>query len=55
MLVLFSEGYTNKMVSDTLNLSIHTVASHRTNIQQKLEVTNSYSMITQAFRKGILT
>ncbi len=55
ILILFSKGYTNGMVADSLNLSIHTIEAHRANIYNKLGVKNACTMISETFRKGILT
>lgn len=58
VLQLLAQGYTNKQIADHLNISVHTVNTHRKNISQKTgiksvsgltiyAVTNNYVTIDQ--------
>jgi DNA-binding NarL/FixJ family response regulator len=49
------EGKTNKDVAGTLNLSTHTVDSHRKSILQKLNLHSLPEMMLYAIRKGIIS
>jgi two-component system response regulator NreC len=54
VLVLLAEGYTNDQIADKLMISKHTVARHRENIMQKLNLHNRGELIKYAIRKGII-
>src|SRR5579862_4587946 len=54
VLQLLAEGKSNKDVATTLNLSIHTVESHRTNLMQKLKLHNTAEIVLYAVRKKII-
>ncbi|MBI1789910.1 MAG: response regulator transcription factor [Acidobacteria bacterium] len=54
VLQLLAEGKTNKEVSALLNLSLHTVETHRTHILQKLNLHSIPELILYAVRKGII-
>ena len=55
ILNLIAEGYTNKEISDSLYLSVHTVETHRHHIMEKLNVHSTAALISLAVEKGILT
>jgi DNA-binding CsgD family transcriptional regulator len=46
--------YTSQQIGNELNLSIHTIESHRKRIFQKLNVKNVAGMIMEAARLGYL-
>jgi two-component system, NarL family, response regulator NreC len=54
ILQLVAEGRTNKEVANRLNLSVHTVDSHRGNILQKLNLHSVPELILYAVRKKII-
>ena len=55
ILQLVAEGRANKDVAAHLNLSLHTVETHRTKILQKLNLHSLPELILYAVRKGIIT
>ncbi len=55
ILQLIAEGKTNKEVANLLNLSLHTVDTHRTHILQKLNLHSVPELILYAVRKGIIS
>ena len=54
VLQLLAEGRSNKDVAGILNLSPHTVETHRGNILQKLNLHGTPELILYAVRKGII-
>ncbi len=54
ILQLFAEGRNNKEVATLLNLSLHTVETHRGNIFQKLNLHGTAELILYAIRKGVI-
>ena len=54
VLQLLAHGKQNKEVAQVLNLSPHTVDSHRTNLMQKLDLHNTAEIVLYAVRKGII-
>lgn len=54
ILQLLAEGHTNKEVANSLNLSLHTVETHRANILEKLNLHGTPELILYAVRKGII-
>jgi len=54
VLQLLAQGKSNKEVAQILNLSPHTIDSHRTNLMQKLDVHNTAEIVLYAVRKGII-
>ena len=52
MLQLLAEGRSNKEVAALLDLSLHTVETHRGNIMQKLNLHSGAEIILYAVRKG---
>jgi DNA-binding NarL/FixJ family response regulator len=55
VLQLLAEGKTNKEVATVLNLSTHTVETHRTHIMQKLSLHNTAEIVLYAVRKKIIS
>lgn len=55
VLQLLAEGKSNKEVAAVLNLSTHTVETHRTNFMQKLDLHNTAEIVIYAMRKKIIT
>jgi two-component system response regulator NreC len=54
VLQLLAEGKTNKEVAGLLNVSPHTVESHRTNLMQKLNIHNTAEIVLYAVRKALI-
>ena len=54
VLTLLSEGLMKKEISDRLDISEPTVATHVRHIYEKLEVQNAAAAISKAYRSGIL-
>lgn len=54
VLQLLAEGKSNKEVAQILNLSPHTIDSHRTNLMQKLGLHNTAEIVLYAVRKSII-
>jgi len=55
VLQMLGEGKSNKEVATELNLSLHTVETHRGNVLEKLNLHSTAEMILYAVRKGIVT
>ena len=55
VLQLLAEGKTNKDVATLLNLSTHTVETHRTHLMQKLNLHNTAEIVLYAVRKKIIS
>jgi two-component system, NarL family, response regulator NreC len=55
VLQLLAEGRSNKEVATFLDLSLHTVETHRGHIMQKLSLHSGAEMILYAIRKGVIT
>jgi len=55
ILQMLGEGNSNKQVATKLNLSLHTVETHRGNVLEKLNLHSTAEMILYAVRKGIVT
>lgn len=55
ILQLISDGNVSKQIADQLSISVHTVNTHRQNIIEKMEVTNTAEAIQLASRMGILS
>ncbi|HEY4364244.1 MAG TPA: response regulator transcription factor [Bryobacteraceae bacterium] len=51
---LLAEGRTNKMIADSLGVSVHTVETHRIRIMAKLDVHNMAELVLSAVRRGIV-
>jgi DNA-binding CsgD family transcriptional regulator len=54
LLQLLAELKTNKEIAALLNLSVHTVETHRGRILQKLNLHGVPELILYAVRKGII-
>lgn len=54
VLQLLAEGKSNKEAAALLNLSLHTVETHRGNILQKLNLHGQAELILYAIRKGVI-
>ena len=54
ILQLAAEGRSNKEIANLLNLSLHTVETHRAHILQKLNLHTVPELILYAVRKGII-
>lgn len=55
VLQMLAEGKSNKEVASALDLSLHTVETHRSNILQKLNLHSIPELILYAVRKGIVS
>ena len=55
VLQLLAEGKSNKEAAVVLNLSPHTIETHRNNMMQKLGVHNTAEIVLYAVRKGIIS
>ena len=55
VLQLLAEGRSNKEVATLLDLSPHTVETHRGRIMQKLNLHSGAEIILYAIRKGVIT
>ncbi len=55
VLKLLAEGMSNKEVGDKLNISVHTVNSHRKNIMEKTGIRSVSGLTIYAVSKGIIT
>jgi len=54
ILKLFVEGHTNNEIANNLNISIHTVKTHKNNIMQKYNFKSTVEMIKYALRNKIV-
>jgi two-component system response regulator NreC len=54
ILKLIVEGYTNRQVSEHLNISIRTVEGHRANISDKLGLHSRLEFVRYARQHGII-
>lgn len=54
VLQLIAEGKANKEIATMLNVSVHTVETHRSHILQKLNLHSVPELILYAVRKGII-
>jgi len=55
VLQLLGEGRSNKEVATILELSLHTVETHHSNILQKLNLHTGAELILYAIRKGVIS
>ncbi|MBA7713110.1 Transcriptional regulatory protein LiaR [subsurface metagenome] len=51
---LIAEGKTNREIADLLNISLHTVKSHRLNLMRKLKVHDRTQLVRYAIREGLI-
>jgi DNA-binding NarL/FixJ family response regulator len=51
---LSAKGLIAKEIADTLNLSTHTVYTHRKNIMKKLQISSSSELVLYAVSKGLV-
>jgi DNA-binding NarL/FixJ family response regulator len=51
---LVAEGYSNKRVSETLNLSIKTTETHRAAAMRKLNVKSTAGLVRYAVRNNLV-
>ena len=49
---LITKGKSNKIIAETLFISVRTVESHRANIMKKLQLNNTADLVKYAFLKG---
>jgi len=54
ILQMLGEGNSNKEVARKLNLSLHTIETHRGNLLEKLNLHSTAELILYAVRKGIV-
>jgi len=54
ILQLMAESFSSKEISEKLNLSVHTVQSHRKNILQKLHMSKPIDIVRYAAKEGII-
>lgn len=55
ILQLVAEGKSNKEIANVLNLSVHTVDTHRGNMMEKLNLHSVPELILYAVRKGVIS
>lgn len=54
VLTYLAEGASNEEIADALNISANTVARHRENIMQKLNLHSRVELVKYAIRKGLI-
>jgi len=52
---LLAEGNSNKEIAKRLNLSLHTVETHRWRIMEKLDLHSTADLVLSAVRRGMVT
>jgi two-component system, NarL family, response regulator NreC len=52
---MLAEGNSNKEIANRLNLSLHTVETHRSRIMEKLSVHSTAELVLSAVRRGLVT
>jgi DNA-binding NarL/FixJ family response regulator len=52
---LLAEGRGNKEIAQHLNLSLHTVETHRVRIMEKLDVHSAAELVLSAVRRGLIS
>ncbi len=52
---LVADGYTNRLVAETLGITVNTVESHRKQIMDKLGLRNTADMVRFALKKGLVS
>jgi DNA-binding NarL/FixJ family response regulator len=51
---LLAEGNSNKEIANRLNLSLHTVETHRARIMEKLDIHGAAELVLSAVRRGLV-
>ena len=51
---LLAEGNSNKEIAARLNLSLHTIETHRTRIMEKMDVHSAAELVLSAVRRGLI-
>ncbi|MDO5570051.1 MAG: LuxR C-terminal-related transcriptional regulator [Bacteroidales bacterium] len=54
VLVNVVKGFTNKQIADNMNLSVHTIISHRKNISRKLDIKSSSGLTIYAIINNLI-
>lgn len=54
VLKLFAEGHAYTEIAETLNISVHTVYTHRANLMRKLQARNPADLVKCAIRHGLV-
>ncbi len=54
ILLNLAQGKSNKIVADELDISVHTVETHRKNIKRKLGITSTAGLTRYALEHGVL-
>lgn len=52
---LLAEGNSNKEIANLLNLSLHTVETHRSRVMEKLNLHSAAELVLSAVRRGIVS
>ena len=52
---LLAEGNSNKEIANLLNLSLHTIETHRWRIMEKLDLHSTAELVLSAVRRGMVT
>lgn len=52
---LIAQGMMAKEISGILNISIHTIYTHRKNIMKKLDISSPVELVTYAINKGLVS
>ncbi|MEK7404164.1 MAG: response regulator transcription factor [Acidobacteriota bacterium] len=51
---LLAEGNSNKEIANRLNISVHTVETHRQRLMEKLQVHSAAELVLSAVRRGLI-
>ena len=54
IVILIAKGYIAKEIASELNLSTHTVYTHRKNIMKKLQLTSTSELVLYAVNRGLI-
>lgn len=55
VLQLIAQGHSNKEIAGLLNVSVNTVAVHRANLMEALNIHRTAELVVYAIRKGLVT